>query len=433
MTTIADYLDYSPEDDQNDYRETFVYLHIPRAIVKYAEENNWLNYYDKIDNGINTPEMNVLGVKIPSVSAGKGQVTESMLPEVNDPHYTGTRLNYHTRQLAGNRNDGDSTYIENELAKQKSLKNWLIALKAFNSVGARIPDVIAGRAWNGDTTLSNIAANASGNLQAIKAPQDVIDAVNNISTQINDHTGVKPGSTFYNASSVASRGFKPLLDMISDEEVDAYRKSLKLSDEQLKQYVDEYNKAYYKPDVEDKDYENTFYGWFNKNPALRGAARYAAPWLAYGVPLSIAGSMMGNNALWAPTLLGALGMGAYGYGVGSGYLEDFSKNNPLGQMLDVVHSYANKPVGSIWSMADEGTGRVADKILSQPMTFDDREPQTNKSPAPHTGAYYNSRLQEAPNVYVQGRSVPNLKSPKPMQRLNYTPQNNNGFNIEPMV
>ena len=105
----------------------------------------------------------------------------------------------------------------------------------------------------------------------------------------------------------------------------------------------EYNKNVYQPNVGDKRLEQNFYGAF-ANPGFRQATRYAAPWIAYGIPIATAGSAMGNNDLWGLVGAGMLGGAGYGYASGNGYIPQY-------QVLDNLTSMANTPWVSLLNKA----------------------------------------------------------------------------------
>ena len=410
MPTIADYLDDAPKRKTDNFQVDLYYLHVPRAIVKRAAEElsagrQALDKFDSWDWG--------------------GIGTDGVLPDVPDANYNGNKFEYHIRDLVGNRNSGPSTYIEDQIVNAGRLKPAIIAGNAWARRGAKIGDVASKRTWDGNDTASKIVGNLSQKARDAKLSNDIVSGLDNVSTQINDHTHVTPGSMFYGPGNVAKEINNSWNQLVTDKEVEDYFKGLGLTDEQIKQYVDEYNKAYFQPEVEANDYKDNFYGWLDKYPGLRGALRYATPWLAYGVPLSAIGSMMGTNALWGPTILGAVGAGAYGYGVGSGYLRDFAQNNSFGQLLDTIHSTANKPIGALWNYLEPGTGRVGNRFLVEPDTYPeaDRPKQDEKSTGSNTTAY--NPLYGPRNIYTQG-SKPFTHAPSLMQLPDYsTPEQSN--------
>lgn len=109
------------------------------------------------------------------------------------------------------------------------------------------------------------------------------------------------------------------------------------------QLADTYNQNIYKPLVQDQYYAQNFYGALN-NPAAQNALKYGAPWLAYGVPIAGAMSMIGNNMGWPLVLGGGLLSSAYGGATGAGYLQNFA-NSPTGQTIDNTVSWFNNPLG----------------------------------------------------------------------------------------
>ena len=279
MPTIADYLDDAPKRKTDNFQVDLYYLHVPRAIVKRAADDsprdilNKLTWGDKVTGGV---------------------PTNNLLPEIKDPNYKGLyRLPYYVSNLAGNKNSGsEPTFIEKELGGSGQIGDFLVRRKFWQGRNAPIDETIMGRTWHGDPTLHSIATNLTQKAKENGMPEKALSGLYNVSTQINDHTGVLPGTKFYGPGNAAKTMGGFLDSLVTDEEVENYRKSLNLSDEEIQKYVDAYRDAYFRPEVEANDYKDNFYGWLDQNPGLRGALRYATPWLAYGIPLSAIGSMM---------------------------------------------------------------------------------------------------------------------------------------------
>ena len=127
-----------------------------------------------------------------------------------------------------------------------------------------------------------------------------------------------------------------------------------LSEEQLAQIDDAYNY------LRDNPWETGYFGLL-KDPNVRRAVQYAAPWLSYGVPAAALASMLGNNSLWPLVLLGGLGSGVFGYGA-----EPWFKTNP--DTLSNIDSWVGKingPISALGSyLLPEGTSQTLSNLLS---------------------------------------------------------------------
>lgn len=115
-------------------------------------------------------------------------------------------------------------------------------------------------------------------------------------------------------------------------------------------------------DMRDNPWESGYYG-FLKDPNIRRAVQYAAPWLMYGLPLAGIGSMLGTNSLWPLVLFGGLGSGVLGYGA-----QGFNWFSPeTVEKMDSIFGKVNSPLSYLGNMVlPEGTSRDVNNLLTTP-------------------------------------------------------------------
>ena len=433
MTTIADYLNNSYKEDFDTYQADIFYLHIPRAIVKRAadEPSSIQVDYELDQNGnsvekpqANTPQYTPVpengAIDIPANWSSINGATQKLGTKA----LTQRLRQMYQEEMQGNPEEafkgytnkifkGENTGVINWISQAADVVDWLNRVQFAANKGVPLYDVAGRGLLQGDATMPNILQNITqGTPMGTAEINDAVSQMYDIADRGKDgkSSWVSPGLIGRRMLAAGNR-----LGLADPNRI--YEGDVGYSSSYAKDWndawADEYRKSVYDPEVKANDYKDNFYGWFD-NPAWRGAARYATPWLAYGIPLSAIGSMMGNNSLWGPTILGALGAGAYGYGVGSGALKDFSENNPFGQMLDTIHSYANKPVGTIWNLLEPATGRVANRILTDKPDYTPPKPRP-AAPEPKSTTAATYRPTWGPdNIYVQGQK-PYTQAPDLLQ------------------
>lgn len=115
-------------------------------------------------------------------------------------------------------------------------------------------------------------------------------------------------------------------------------------------------------EIRNNPWESGYYG-FLKDPNIRRAVQYAAPWLMYGLPLAGIGSMLGTNSLWPLVLFGGLGSSVLGYGSGKW---NWFQPETL-EKMDNFFGKVNNPISYLSSMIlPEQTSNTINNFLSTP-------------------------------------------------------------------
>ncbi len=168
--------------------------------------------------------------------------------------------------------------------------------------------------------------------------------------------------------------------------------------------------------------EDNFYGWF-KDPGVMKAMQYAMPFMSYGAPLAMAGSLMGTNALWPLMLLGGVGAAGLRYGMGNGSI---GVNPETLAGWDKTMDSFNSPLSMISGLLPTGT----QPAFKQLFNIKEQEPTTTGKSAPATPATTGTGKGMAPPAPKAPATSTTPPPPTTTSAYNF---NNNPYNWKPPV